>query len=97
MRFLFVYQGGDVPADRAEEVGKKWYEWLSEVGEKIGFRIAVGTGKSVSANGVDAHKGNYTGISIVEANSLEGAVEMAKGCPGLADGGTVEVFEEFAR
>jgi hypothetical protein len=31
------------------------------------------------------------GFSIVEADTLKDAAELAKGCPGLLTGGTVEV------
>jgi hypothetical protein len=34
-----------------------------------------------------------SGYSIVEAESLDAAAEMAKGCPNLVSGGEVSVFE----
>ena len=34
-----------------------------------------------------------TGWSAVEAESLADAADRAKGCPLLADGGTVDVYE----
>jgi hypothetical protein len=37
-----------------------------------------------------------TGYSVIEAPSLEAAVQMAKNCPIMASGGSVEVGETFA-
>jgi hypothetical protein len=34
-----------------------------------------------------------TGYSILDADSLSAATELAKGCPVLANGGSVEVYE----
>jgi hypothetical protein len=36
-----------------------------------------------------------TGYSIIEADSLDAAVELVKGCPILQSGGSVEVGETF--
>jgi hypothetical protein len=38
-------------------------------------------------------KESIVGYSIVKADTLELATELAKGCPGLASGGSVEVRE----
>jgi hypothetical protein len=42
--------------------------------------------------------GNHplSGYSIIAADSLDAAVELAQGCPVLADGGTVNVYEAVA-
>ena len=37
-----------------------------------------------------------TGYSILKADSLDAAVTLAKGCPIIAGGGSVEVAETFA-
>jgi len=37
-----------------------------------------------------------TGYSIVSADSLDSAVELAKGCPVLEIGGAVDVYEAIA-
>jgi hypothetical protein len=36
-----------------------------------------------------------TGYSIIQAGSLDAAVELAKGCPILESGGSIEVCETF--
>jgi len=36
-----------------------------------------------------------SGYSIIKADSLSAAVEMAKGCPILQSGGQISVYETF--
>ena len=55
--------------------------------------MPLGRAKIVSADGVSDEGGaKLTGFSILEADSLEAAVEMTKACPHLAIG-QVEVVE----
>jgi hypothetical protein len=50
----------------------------------------------VSASGVaDGSQSGVNGYTIVTAADLPTASEMAKGCPNLRAGGTVEVHEVF--
>jgi hypothetical protein len=37
-----------------------------------------------------------SGYSIIQADSLDDAVEMAKGCPVTLGGASISVFETFA-
>ena len=37
-----------------------------------------------------------SGYTIIAAESLDGAIEMAKGCPILEGGGSIEVCETFS-
>ena len=43
----------------------------------------------------DFDPASLTGYSILDADSLDAAVEMAKDCPHLAAGGTVTVHATF--
>jgi hypothetical protein len=42
-----------------------------------------------------AAEAGLTGYSVIEAGDLGSATEMAKGCPVLTGGGSVEVYETF--
>jgi Resolvase, N terminal domain len=44
----------------------------------------------------DSGSRGLTGYSIVSADSLDAAVELAKGCPVLEIGGAVDVYEAIA-
>jgi hypothetical protein len=91
-KFVYIYTGGSTP--ESEEEGKKvmaaWMRWfgamgdhVTDVGNSFGASAAVSGSASLAA----------TGYSIVDAGSLEEATTHAKGCPILADGGNVEVYE----
>ncbi len=96
-KFLLVYTGGDqpTPEDDFEAITKKWIAWFSALGDAVvdpghplGASSAVGPGGSVAE--VTSGVGGYT---IVTAESLEAAIEIAKGSPHLDANGTVEVYE----
>jgi hypothetical protein len=97
--FLLLYTGGGAasPADR-DKVMQEWGGWFGKLGDKI-----VDAGNPVAehpkniANG-SVHDGSVstpavTGYSILNADSLNAAAELAKGCPVLKSGGKVTVYE----
>ena len=100
--YMFAYSGGnDVAADPAERDAEmaKWAQWIGQLGSAVvdsgaptGTAKTVGTGGSVS----DGGSLGLTGYSIVAADSLDAAVEFAKGCPVLEVGGAVDVYEAIA-
>jgi hypothetical protein len=54
--------------------------------------------KSIASDGTvsDGPVGTMaSGYSIIKADSLDAAVEMAKGCPVLQGGGQISVYETF--
>ena len=51
--------------------------------------MSNGSVKDGPANGM------ASGYSIIEADSLDAAVKMAKDCPVLLGGATISVFETF--
>jgi hypothetical protein len=100
--YVFAYSGGKgVAADEAERNAQmaRWGQWFGELGAAIvdggaptGVAKTVGPGGSVS----DGGSRGLTGYSVVTAESLESAVELAKGCPVLEIGGAVDVYEAVA-
>ncbi|HEY9012550.1 MAG TPA: YciI family protein [Devosia sp.] len=96
---LGFHGGGDMPTDPkvAEASMAKWVAWYQDMGKAV---IDMGTPtiakKTIGANGKVTDGGGanpLTGYSIIEANSLDEAVGMAKDCPIYAAGGSVEVAE----
>lgn len=58
----------------------------------------VGRAQTVSSGGSVTEGGGpnpVTGYMIIQAETVERAVELAKGCPILESGGSVEVGETF--
>ncbi|MEO6116843.1 MAG: YciI family protein [Pseudolysinimonas sp.] len=95
--FIFIYRAGPdpVPAERIAENRAAWQAWNAALGEDYGIRTAGG--KVVSSAGVTDSDGVVRGASMVEFDSLEEAVDAAKGAPNLAFGGSVEVLQELER
>jgi len=72
-----------------------WMIWMGEVGDAWADPgNPVGMSKTVMHDKVEDNGGAnpLSGYSIVEADSIEAACEIAKGCPILIGGsGTIEV------
>ena len=97
-KYLFTYSGGggEMPTDPDEVQAEmaKWEAWYGALGAAIVDGGApTGQCKTVNANGGVNDGGSVTGWGVFEADSIDAAVEMAKGCPVLASGGAVEVGE----
>lgn len=97
--YVFAYSGGNgVAADEATRNAQlaKWGQWLGELGPAvIDGGAPTGAAKTVGAGGSvkDGGSRGLTGYSIVSADTLDSAVELAKGCPVLEVGGSVDVYE----
>lgn len=99
-KYVMVYTGGGTPATEAEQqqVMAAWGAWMGELGQAlVDPGNPFGPSASVAADGsVNGTGGSsLTGYSIVTADSLDAATELGKGCPVLASGGAVEVYETF--
>ncbi len=73
----------------------KWKAWIGGLGDAVvNPGTPLGKSKIVSSAGVsdDSGSNSLTGFSIVKADSMDAALEMAKECPFL-DIGTLEVAE----
>ncbi len=98
-KYLLVYHGapGPLPSTQEEidKVMAAWGEWFETMGDAVvdggnpvGKSITVHPGGKVTADG---GPDPATGYSIISADTAEQAAELAKGCPHLADGGTIEI------
>lgn len=100
--YLLLYSGGTMPEDEAEmKKGlQEWTDWYNRLGKAV-----VDEGKpftpqarSITSNGkisegpVDCMASGYT---IIQADSLEAAVMLARGCPILKSEGNISVYETF--
>ena len=101
-QFVLIYFGGGMPESEAEQakVMQAWGDWYTELGSAV---VDAGNpftpvAKSIASNGTmrDGPVGPMpTGYTILEADSLDQAVQMAQGCPMLKGGGEVTVLETF--
>jgi hypothetical protein len=106
--FMFVFRTdyNAIPKDSPEEMQaltKKWQDWIGGIAAQNKF---VETGKRLNPDGKVVRPnsvitdGPYTeikesigGYMFVKGESLEEAAELAKGCPVLISGGSVEIRE----
>lgn len=99
--FLLAYTG-EAKQPATEEEGQKvmaaWMGWFGALGDAVvdGGNPISGS-KSVASNGAvsDGAASGLSGYSVLKADSLDAAATLAKGCPHLAAGGSVEVYETF--
>ena len=89
--YVFAFRNRpDVTADDAVEAA--WAAWFAELGEKVAsFGHRVGRAHMVGDG--PASPNALSGYVVVNADSLDDAVALAQGCPGLKSGGQVEVGE----
>lgn len=96
-KFILAYHGGKTPESKeeGEKVMAAWGAWFQGLGSAVvDPGNPAGMSKTVSSSGVADNGGAnpLSGYSLVNADSIDAAVEMAKGCP-ILDVGTVEVAE----
>lgn len=98
--FVLLYTGGSAgtsPAER-EKVMQQWGAWFGKLGDKVVDAGNPFAAHAKSLSNGSAHDGAVqnppaTGYSIVKADSLNAATELAKGCPVLQSGGKITVYE----
>ena len=96
--YIIAYHGGKKP-ESPEEGAKhmaKWKAWVGDLGDAVvNPGTPLGPSKTVSSDGVsdDGGPNPLSGFSIVKADSMDAAIEMAKACPTLDLDGTLEVAQ----
>jgi hypothetical protein len=96
-KYVFVYHGGGHPETKEAQakVMAAWGAWFGAMGKAL-----VNGGNPVGKSWTVKGKGSVTkdgganpvsGYSIVEAKDQDEAAALAKGCPLLETGGSVEV------
>jgi hypothetical protein len=95
---MLTYLGGDQPS--SPEEGKKHFakyqEWLSSLGEAaVSPANPLKDTKLVNPDGTvsSGSSTSMSGFTIIEADSMEVALQIAKNCPFLDIGGSLEVSE----
>jgi len=97
-QYVIVYLGGNQPS--SPEEGKKHFakyqEWLSSLGNSaVSPANPLKNTNTVNPDGTvtSASTTSMSGFTIIEADSIDEAVSVAKKCPFLDVGGTLEVSE----
>jgi hypothetical protein len=96
--YLFVYRGGAAPEGDVAEAASfdAWNTWMESIDDQlIDGGNPAGETRTLSADGsvADASGSRVSGYSIVVADDMDGALELAGTCPALAAGGSIDVAE----
>jgi hypothetical protein len=102
-KFVLLYTGGgNMPQTDAERVAiiQAWTDWFTGLGAAV---VDPGnpftpTASSISPDGSESGGPvgvMATGYTIIQAESLDAAVGLARGCPQLTSGGQITVYETF--
>ncbi len=97
-KYVLAYRGGSMPETPAaqEAVMAAWGAWFEQLGGSVlDGGSPFGASKSVASDGSmnDGGDAGLSGYSILTADSLAVAADLAKGCPVLTAGGSVDVYE----
>lgn len=98
-KYILAYHGGEKPSKPELQAAlyAKWNAWAKDLGDTlIEPGNPLGNAKTVSAQGVSEGGGSnpLIGYSVIIADDLDGAVEIAQSCPHLEmKGATMEVAE----
>ena len=101
---MFLFRGGsdalEMSPEEQQQQMQKWFDWVADLqakGRYAGGEALLPTGKTVRRDNL-VTDGPYAeskelvgGYFLVKAESIEDATELAKACPDLPLGGTVEV------
>ena len=106
-KFMFLFRGGENHAHNAQDSQaakdnmQKWVNWMQALAEKgtlVGGEPLQPTGKQVNGTGKVVTDGPFMegkelvgGYLIVNANNIDEAVVISKGCPIFSEDGKLEV------
>ena len=98
--YLLAYHGGGgMAADQAtrDKIMAEWGKWFQDLGPALvdGGNPVMRT-KTITSKGSVSEGGGQnpvSGYSLIKADDLDSAVKLARGCPVLSSGGSIEVAE----
>lgn len=93
-KFVIFHYGFEMPTP---EIMEAWGKWFESIGDKIvDPGSPLGSGREISRSGTkDLPMGmdSLTGYTVINAESLDEAEKIAKGCPMIA---SVRVYEAMS-
>jgi len=106
-KFMYLFRSNptayqSLSPEQMQQTMKKWMDWkdtleksghVKQFGERLDGtgKVVRGKAKAVTDGPFVEVKDFIQGYILVEANDLDQAVELAKGCPILESDGTVEI------
>ena len=97
-QYMITYLGGDQPSspEEGQQQMAKYREWLAALGDAAVSPANPLKGTSTVLPDGSVTAGSTTsmsGFTVIEATSMEQALAVAKACPFLEIGGSLEVSE----
>ncbi len=97
-QYVIVYLGGEEPSspEEGQKRFSKYMEWLSSLGDSaVSPANPLKNTNTVNSDGTvtTGSTTSMSGFTVIEADSIEAALSIAKACPFLDTGGTLEVSE----
>jgi hypothetical protein len=106
-KFMYLFRSNptgyrSMSAEQMQQTMKKWMDWkdaleknghIKQLGERLDGtgKVVRGKAKSVTDGPYIEVKDFIQGYMLVEAESMDQAVELSKGCPILESDGSVEI------
>ena len=103
-KFMYLFRGGDNPTSSPEAMQahmQKWFAWMGQLAQEgtlVAGEPLVREGKQVNGSKKTVTDGPFIeakemvgGYLIVNANDIDHAVEISKGCPIFEVDGKLEV------
>lgn len=100
--YLLAFHGGGMPeTDEARaQVMAAWGKWYEDLGPAVvDTGNPVGRTSTIQSTGAVSDGGGanpVSGYTVIKADTMDAAVAMARGCPILQGGGSIEVGETFS-
>lgn len=97
-QYIITYLGGDQPSspEESKKHFAKYKEWLSSLGDSaVSPANPLKNTNTVNPDGtvLSGSTTSMSGYTIIEADSMDAALEVARACPFLDIGGSLEVSE----
>ncbi len=93
-KFVFLHYGFETPT---QEIMDAWGKWFASIGDKmVDPGSPLGSGREISRTGTkDLPMGmeSLTGYTVINADSIDEAEKIAKGCPMIT---SVRVYEAMS-
>lgn len=99
--YLLAYHGSSIPKTEAEnaELMTAWLDWMDSLGAALeANNNPVTATRTIRPGNVVSDDGGanpVVGLSFVRADNIDAAIQLAKTCPHLDAGGSIEVAELF--
>ena len=93
-KYVIFHYGFETPT---QEIMDAWSKWFESIGDKmVDPGSPLGPGREISRSGtkeLPVGKESLTGYTVINADSIDAAEEIAKGCPMIT---SVRVYEAMS-